>query len=721
MGLYDNPPYYISAYGLALKRGFVGTLDEWLASLVGPAGPQGSGLTILGTYASMEGLMQAHPTGQAGDCYKIGTGEDYVVAYWDSDNGMWATMQITGPTGPEGPTGPKGDTGPQGTGDTGPKGDTGPEGPAGPKGDTGPQGTGDTGPKGDTGPTGETGPEGPAGPRGETGPEGPTGPRGDTGPVGDTGPEGPAGPAGDTGPEGPIGPKGDTGDTGPAGPTGPRGQQGYTGPTGPTGDTGPEGPKGDTGNGFRILGYYATPEALRSAVTEPEAGDTYGVGASAPYDIYIWDGASKTWVNNGPIQGAKGDAGDPGPTGPQGEAATVEIGSVETLDASMNAYVTAGGTSHARTFNFGIPRGETGPKGDSGPEGPAGPAGPTGETGPGGPKGEAGPKGDTGPEGKNAEINGVSTLTIEAGDNISLDQQDQTLRIGVIPRVRNPNLLDNWYFAGGGSQQGGRQFPINQRGDMEYTVGISSNYTIDRWRTSRALVKIQKEGITLAWNESTAETALNGWIQQFFEPGAIDNEQTYTFSVLVEDELITMTGKFVPEIKKYGVKYEKIYIIIHHIGDYATIGVFSEETIPRTIKAAKLELGDQQTLAHQNKDGSWVLNDPPPNYVLELAKCQRYLQKLYLNEYPDIRASLLTTSQIRFAIPTAVTMRTTNPTIIGNLLVRKITSSPETGFVFNVKGGGSSYMTVVATKENHGLSDASLTVSTGDVFFSSEL
>ena len=27
----------------------------------------------------------------------------------------------------------------------------------------------------------------------------------------------------------------------------------------------------------------------------------------------------------------------------------------------------------------------------------------------------------------------------------------------------NENLLDNWYFAGGGSQQGGGQFPINQR------------------------------------------------------------------------------------------------------------------------------------------------------------------------------------------------------------------------------------------------------------------
>lgn len=40
MGLYENPPYYLTAYGLAVKRGFVGTLDEWLASLVGRPAPR---------------------------------------------------------------------------------------------------------------------------------------------------------------------------------------------------------------------------------------------------------------------------------------------------------------------------------------------------------------------------------------------------------------------------------------------------------------------------------------------------------------------------------------------------------------------------------------------------------------------------------------------------------------------------------------------------------
>lgn len=38
MARFENPPYFISAYGLAVKRGYQGTLDEWLASLRGQKG-----------------------------------------------------------------------------------------------------------------------------------------------------------------------------------------------------------------------------------------------------------------------------------------------------------------------------------------------------------------------------------------------------------------------------------------------------------------------------------------------------------------------------------------------------------------------------------------------------------------------------------------------------------------------------------------------------------
>ena len=180
-------------------------------------------------------------------------------------------------------------------------------------------------------------------------------------------------PAGPQGPKGEAGPKGDAGERGPQGPKGDPGQDGAPGKDGADGKDGAQGPKGDTGSGFAVLGYFATQAALEAAITLPYAGDAYGIGSAQPYDIYIWDGINSVWVNNGPLQGAKGDTGpqgpqgDTGPQGPQGEAGPQ--GS----------------------------QGETGPQGPQGSQGETGPQGPQGETGPQGPQGETGPAGPAGP------------------------------------------------------------------------------------------------------------------------------------------------------------------------------------------------------------------------------------------------------------------------------------------------------------------------------------
>ena len=80
-----------------------------------------------------------------------------------------------------------------------------------------------------------------------------------------------------------------------------------------------KGEKGETGKGLTILGSFATEAELRQAIASPDAGDAYGVGAAQPYDIYIYDGVTNAWVNNGPLQGAKGEKGDKGDPGEKGE------------------------------------------------------------------------------------------------------------------------------------------------------------------------------------------------------------------------------------------------------------------------------------------------------------------------------------------------------------------------------------------------------------------
>lgn len=294
------------------------------------------------------------------------------------------------------------------------------------KGDTGPQG-----PKGDKGPAG---PPGPAGPAGATGAAGADGADGVTPHIGsnkhwfigtqDTGVVA-EGQDGATGAKGDPGEKGEKGDTGAQGPKGDPGEKGPQGKTGPAGPTGPTGPKGDTGAGFVVKGYYATASALESSVQDPAVGDAYGVGTAEPYDIYIYDGVFGTWVNNGPLQGAKGDKGEPGergpqgktgPQGPQGETGPTGAPGKDgspgkdgapgkdgtngkdgapgadgtTFTPSVSAagvlsWTNDGGKANPAPVNLKGPQGETGP---TGPQGETGPQGPTGATGPQGPKGD---------------------------------------------------------------------------------------------------------------------------------------------------------------------------------------------------------------------------------------------------------------------------------------------------------------------------------------------
>lgn len=130
------------------------------ASLVtGPTGPQGSGVRILGSYATITLLRADTPVGNIGDGYLVG--ENLYI--WSDLNTEWV---LAGPVkGPTGPTGPFGPTGANGVGGT--NGATGPTGPTGPSGGpTGPQGlVGSTGPTGPTGSIGLTGPTGGQGPR----------------------------------------------------------------------------------------------------------------------------------------------------------------------------------------------------------------------------------------------------------------------------------------------------------------------------------------------------------------------------------------------------------------------------------------------------------------------------------------------------------------------------------------------------------------------------
>ena len=167
--------------------------------------------------------------------------------------------------------------------------------------------------------------------------------------------KGDAGQTGATGATGSAGAKGATGDPGPAGASG---SQGATGPAGPAGA------KGDQGD-----------DGIASTVT---IGSVTKVSAASSAAVTN-SGTSRDAVLNFSIpSGANGAAGPTGADGADGTAATIAVGSTTTGNAGTNASVTNSGSSSAATFNFTIPRGNTGATGAQGPTGATGATGANG-------------------------------------------------------------------------------------------------------------------------------------------------------------------------------------------------------------------------------------------------------------------------------------------------------------------------------------------------------
>lgn len=211
-------------------------------------------------------------------------------------------------------------------------------------------------PKGDVGPQG---PQGPKGDKGEPGLQGPAGPQGIQGLKGDTGAPGATGPSNiltigtvtkgteaeatltGTSPNQvlnlvlPQGEKGDAGEQGPVGPQGIKGDQGERGPQGVQGlkgDKGDKGDKGEPGSSFTVIGTVDSVSDLPAPSTVND-GTAYFVGTTLPRDVYAVDKFQNQWINQGPLQGPKGDTGekgekgDAGPQGSTGEG--VPVGGTE--------------------------------------------------------------------------------------------------------------------------------------------------------------------------------------------------------------------------------------------------------------------------------------------------------------------------------------------------------------------------------------------------------
>ena len=216
----------------------------------------------------------------------------------------------------------------------------------------------------------------------------------------------------------------------------------------------------------------------------------------------------------------------------------------------------------------------------------------------------------------------------EQVDKLDHTAQEIDDAVDLAPQLSNPNLLDNWYFGN----------PVNQRGQTEYTV---EGYTIDRWVSGAAsdIIEVGNGVITISM------TALYQIFYQKIEKPELYAGKTVTVSVLVDGigvnnsyQLVVRIGASAGQYKTKTITGVGLYSTTWTIPDGATtLQVVIQSLIANagslSVKAVKLELGSQQTLAHQDADGNWVLNEIP-DYGEQLARCQRYFQ---LYSSADIR------------------------------------------------------------------------------------
>lgn len=278
----------------------------------------------------------------------------------------------------------------------------------------------------------------------------------------------------------------------------------------------------------------------------------------------------------------------------------------------------------------------------------------------------------------------------------------------------NRNLLDNWYFGNPVNQRGGK---IIQPGVHIYTdsalktlIGpaayacpvveltntyakvqdakntgsyyyaapadvvhgyVGAGYTVDRWFAGSpgTVVTVQSDHVSIA------PPAGNyfGWVNWFEADSLLG--QIVTFSALCR--YTGSGGTILPYITAYigdnqyagsaqinQTAWQCVSFTITFPADKPSDGRFGFDVVAMQnfgvdVKAVKLELGSQQTLAHQDADGNWVLNEVP-DYGEQLRRCQRYFFKIGdASHYYSLGNGLARDQQfVSLTIPTPVTMRT---------------------------------------------------------------
>ena len=270
-----------------------------------------------------------------------------------------------------------------------------------------------------------------------------------------------------------------------------------------------------------------------------------------------------------------------------------------------------------------------------------------------------------------------------------------------VSQLPGMNLLDNWYFGNPVDQRQGRVVKPNTTYYSDNTLATSAGttsayvkayryatgtvngvnyasfkltdsdtaptyyaapenvvrgytgagYTIDRW----ILQAVTSCSMLVGDGYITLYEKNNDGLLQKFPAEQFSIGDTITVSVLTDTELLSKTITLTESVQAYpydnsiwnmaagksnGIWYVWPLIVYNQSTEHAI-----------NIKAIKLELGSQQTLAHQDENGNWVLNDPPPDKGMELWKCRQHFRIIQGATYLNGIRGYSTNTDIEVPIP----------------------------------------------------------------------
>lgn len=218
-----------------------------------------------------------------------------------------------------------------------------------------------------------------------------------------------------------------------------------------------------------------------------------------------------------------------------------------------------------------------------------------------------------------------------------------------LTQISNPNILHNPWFN------------VNQRGVTSVTA--SNGFIADRWRvyTTLATFEVTRNSSGHIVIDNTSGDAIITVFQKRTSTyiNSLHGKKV-TASVMFSDGTIK-SGSITFDSTQSGTYYsDDDYALNYNPTSGSILAIVVKAGKTATVKALKLEVGEVSTLAM----------DPRPEYAVELAKCQRYFQRISnsgtIGKFINVGLAQVST-YLRMGLPYIQKRTTPTITITGTL------------------------------------------------------